>query len=122
MTDDKKTDWSDVDKVIKKEQQEESPVVFEKRKLPTLEQKASDAMESVDGIITKIRAKQIERKAVIKWLHNWWDNQNDLAEEQMKTAVELRKKEMLVDSKYDRLSRNNRVHFFKLSMEIVFIL
>ncbi len=67
-----------------------------------------DMISEPDGIIAKYKAKHIERKAGIKLIKTWYESQLEVAEHQLKTAVQLKKKEVEIDAEHFLMDLNKR--------------
>jgi len=98
MANDKKTDWSGTEAIIKGDQSSERQRVFPEKRSMELHQKAQQTLESPEGIIAKYKAKQIERKAVVSYLQSWYDTQLDVGRKRLEETGKIKNAEMKVEA------------------------
>lgn len=89
-TDDK---WKSVDAVIRLEKKGSQEVVAD-----SLANPVQNIVKEPDGIIMQFKAQKIQRKAAIDLMKIWYSSQLEVAEHQLKTAVQLKKKSTETDA------------------------
>lgn len=67
-----------------------------------------EMVKEPDGIIAKYKARAIERKAGVEFLKAWYESQLEVAKHQLKTAVQLKKKESDLEAERFIMDLNRR--------------